>query len=212
MKNIAMLHTARATVPMMTAMIEEKYPHVKVSNWLDDSILPALTKDESARDYVFEKLLCYARFAEKQGAELIFNACSSVGEFQDYAKDKLALPVIRIDDAVTDLLAEKYSSVGILATLGTTLKPSANLVKRKSPHMSLDFKVVEGAWDAGLRGDKAKQDELIAAAVEEFLEKHEAVFLAQASMAGAAQLLPVQLQRRVYTSPQLAVEALGKYL
>ena len=212
MRNIAMLHTARATVPMMTAMIEEKYPEVKVSNWLDDSILPALTEDENNIEYVFEKMLCYARFAEKQGAELIFNACSSVGEFQDYAKGKLSIPVIRIDDAVTDLLTQRYDSVGVLATLGTTLQPSARLLQRKKPQLELGFKVVEGAWDAGLRGDKAEQDRLIAAAVEDFLNKHEAVFLAQASMAGAAAILPQDLQNRVYTSPQLAVEALGQYL
>ena len=51
MRTIAMLHTARATVPMMTAMIEGKYPEVKVSNWLDDSILPALTEDENNIEY-----------------------------------------------------------------------------------------------------------------------------------------------------------------
>ena len=212
MKTVAVLHTARATVPMITAMIEENYPGVKVWNWLDDSILAMMLEDENSMEYAYEKMLSYAQLARKQGADLIFNACSTMGAFQDYARDKLDIPVLRIDDPVTDLLCEKYESVGMLATLGTTLGPSAALLQRKKPELKLDYKVVEGAWDAGLRGDKAAQDAMIAAAVEEYLETYEAVFLAQASMAGAAALLPEEKRQRVYTSPQLAIEALAKYL
>lgn len=209
---IAVLHTARATVPMLTEMLEREYSGVKVYNWLDDSILPMLMEDREAMGYVYEKMLFYGRAAERQGANVILNACSSVGEFQDYAADKLGIPVVRIDDAVADLLVEQYRSVAVLATLETTLKPSAAILKRKKDSMDLSFQVVEGAWAAGIAGDKMRQDQLIAKEIEIALREREAVFLAQASMAGAAKLLTEDLQRRVYTSPEYGVASLKRYL
>ncbi len=212
MKTVAVLHTARATVPMLTGMIEQAYPGVTVYNWLDDSILPMLMEDGMKIGYIYEKMLFYGKAAQDQGAAVILNACSSVGEFQDYAAGRLEIPVIRIDDAVTDLLASRCHSVGVLATLETTLRPSAAILKRKNVSMDLDFQVVEGAWAAGLSGDKKGQNRLIAAAMEAFLKEKEAVFLAQASMAEAAGLLREELRGRVYTSPVYAVDSLGKYL
>lgn len=212
MKIIGVLHTARSTVPMLTEMIGSTYPEVKVYNWLDDSILPMLMEDGGKMDYVYEKLLFYGRAAQRQGAEVVLNACSSVGEFQEYAAGRLEIPVVRIDDAVTDLLAERYQSVGVLATLETTLRPSAAILKKKKENIDLSFQVVEGAWAAGLSGDKEKQNRLIAEAIEAFLDKKEAVFLAQASMAEAAGLLREELKARVYTSPGYAVASLGRYL
>lgn len=212
MKIIAVLHTARSTVPMLTRMIESTCPDGTVYNWLDDSILPMLMEDPGRIDYVYEKMLFYGQCAQRQGAKVILNACSSVGEFQEYAAGRLDIPVVRIDDAVTDLLAGRYQSVGVLATLETTLKPSAAVLKKKKEHMDLSFQVVEGAWAAGLAGDKEKQNRLIAEAIEDFLGEKEAVFLAQASMAEAAGLLEEKLRSRVYTSPELAVASLQKYL
>jgi Asp/Glu/hydantoin racemase len=212
MKTIAVLHTARATVPMLTGMIRQAYPGVTVYNWLDDSILPMLMEDKTKIDYVFDKMLFYGKAAQDQGAAVILNACSSVGEFQDYAAERLKIPVVRIDDAVTDLLARQCRSVGVLATLETTLRPSAAILKRKNVSLDLSFQVVEGAWAAGLSGDKEGQNRLIAAAMEGFLKEKEAVFLAQASMAEAVGLLGEELRGRVYTSPGYAVESLEKYL
>lgn len=212
MKIIAVLHTARSTVPMLTRMIESTYPDGTVYNWLDDSILPMLMEDPGRIGYIYEKMLFYGQCAQRQGARVILNACSSVGEFQEYAAGRLDIPVVRIDDAVTDLLAGRYQSVGVLATLETTLKPSAAVLKKKKESMDLSFQVVEGAWAAGLAGDREKQNRLIAEAIGDFLGEKEAVFLAQASMAEAAGLLEEKLRSRVYTSPELAVASLKKYL
>lgn len=212
MKMVGVLHTARATVPALSVMITKRYPEVQVCNWLDDSILPMLAGNSSTIEYIFEKMLYYSKAAEKQGANVIFNACSSVGEFKDYARGKLDIPVVRIDDAVTDLLVDKYGSIGVLATLETTLKPSADLIRRKNGKVALQMEVVQGAWDAGVTGDKKRQNALIAGAVERFLWQNEAVFLAQASMAEAADFLLPELRGRVYTSPEYGVESLGQFL
>ena len=209
---IAVLHTAQATVPMLAKMIQNIYPEEKVYHWLDDSILPMLSEDKGTLPYIFEKMLFYAKSAENQGAKVILNACSSVGEFQDYVGGKISIPIVRIDDAITDLLAETYASVGVLATLETTLAPSAALIRKKKPGISLDFQVVEGAWEAAMAGDKEKQYRLIGKKAEDFLQEKDAVFFAQASMAEAKKFLSQECQRREYTSPEYGVGSLKKYL
>lgn len=212
MKKIAILHTAIATVPMFMKLIGNRYPDVVIYNWLDDSILPMLMEDDQSLTYAFEKMLTYAKYAEKQGAELILNACSSVGEFKNYAANKLSVPLIRIDDPVTDILASTYSKVAVLATLETTLRPSTALLKSKGVDLEVDPRVVDGAYAAAAGGDKAKHDKLIAAAVKNVLSSHEAVFLAQASMSEAMAYVPDEMQDSVYTSTKYVIECLNQYL
>ncbi len=207
----AIFHTAHATVPVMRSLITEKYGSVPMMNWVDDSILPMLGEDPSKLTYCFEKMLTYARFAEEQGAAFFLNACSSVGEFKDYAAGKLSIPVVRIDDAVSDEILKTRSSVTVLATLGTTLRPSTGVFLNKKPGFPLKSALVEGAWDAGLAGDREKQDALIAEAVKKALTETDAVFLAQASMSGAAAGFPEELKKRIYTSPGYCVDSLAGF-
>lgn len=212
MRKIAILHTAKATVPMLNKLINQNFQEVVIFDWLDDSILPMLMEDSSTLEYAFEKLLSYSRFAERQGAELILNACSSVGEFKDYAKGRLSIPVLRIDDMVTDVLADKYHKIGVLATLGTTLRPSTELLKKKAKNMDISAEIVSGAYEAALSGKQQEHDNLIAAAVMRILREKEAVFLAQASMAAALHLVPEEFHGRVYTSTEYVMNELKQYL
>ena len=207
----ALFHTAHATVPVMRSLITAAYGPVPMMNWVDDSILPMLTEDPSKLEYCFEKMLTYARYAEEQGAAFFLNACSSVGEFRDYAEGKLGIPVVRIDDAVSDEILRKRTSVTVLATLGTTLRPSCGVFLNKKPEFPLRSVLVEGAWEAGLSGDTRRQNELIAGAIEKALLESDAVFLAQASMAGAAAGFSGERKERIYTSPELCVASLAPF-
>lgn len=212
MNKIAILHTAKSTVPMFDLLMRAQFPAATVQNWLDDSILPMLMEDSTSLAYAFEKLLVYAQYAQRQGAALILGACSSVGEFQAYATGKLAVPFIRIDDPVTDILAAQYSRVAVLATLETTLQPSTALLRRKNAAMQVLPRKIPGAYEAALAGEKQAHDRMIADAVQEALGESEAVLLAQASMADALQLVPPVQQGRVYTSTRYVMERLKAYL
>jgi len=212
MKKIAILHTAKSTVPMFHKLINQNFRDVQIYNWLDDSILPMLMEDAGTLEYAFEKLLTYSRFAEGQGAELILNACSSVGEFKVYARNKISVPVLRIDDPVTDILAAKYRRIGVLATLETTLRPSTELLKGKGRELEISAEVVSGAYEAASKGNQQDHDSLIAKAVMNMLERKEAVFLAQASMSEALRLVPEEFHSAVYTSTACMMEALKQYL
>lgn len=212
MTKIAILHTANATVAQLNKLIHDQFNDVEIMNWLDDTILPALIKQAEKYDYPFEKLLQYAQFAERQGADYIINACSSVGPFKDYAKQRLMTPIIRIDDPVTDILANKYESIAVIGTIPTTLKPSTDLLKKKNAHLNVNPILIEGAFELGRKGYKDEHDKAVIEAVVEALEDNEAVFLAQASMAEALSLLDSSLQERVYSSPEYLMNYLHTIL
>ncbi len=186
MDKIAIIHTTPVTVGTFAALVKEHLPKVEVINFLDDSILPMLLEDEGSIEYAYEKLLCYATFAQRQGVKLILNACSSVGEFKAYAQDKLSVPLVRIDDPVSSLAVEKGKKIAVLATLRTTLKPSCHLLEAKGKgDCQITPVLVEGAYSLIKSGDREGHHRLIAKAIEELAPDYDVIYLAQASMAEA---------------------------
>lgn len=209
-KQIAIVHTALATIDIMKKLINQSIPGAEIINFLDDSILPMLMEDEDSLTYAFEKILTYARFAEKQGAAIFFNACSSIGEFKDYAKGKINIPVVRVDDAVSDMAAKEHGPIAVLATLKTTLAPSCRLLEKKCKTGTVIHPfLAEGAFDALKSGDREKHNALIAKTVNEALKEHGVIYLAQASMADAIDKTSFPLDKKLLTSTVPAVEALG---
>ncbi|WP_066456805.1 aspartate/glutamate racemase family protein [Anaerotruncus rubiinfantis] len=210
MGKIAILHTTSATIAPLTAMLKEACPGAQIENFADDSILPMLIQDENTLPYALEKLLCYARFAERQQAQVILSACSSVGEFKQFAAGKISVPIVRIDDPVSDLAATRGGRILVLATLPSTLRPSCGLLRGKAkPGASVEPLLVEDAYQALISGDKPLHDQLIAKAAADACEKGDVVFLAQASMADAARQLPKAAQEKILFSTGPAVEAVA---
>lgn len=208
MGKIAILHTTTATVEPLGRLIRQELPDVTIENFVDDSVLSTLMADSGSLNYIFEKMLCYAGFAERQGASLILNACSSVGEFKDYAEGKLSVPLLRIDDPVSSLAVEMGKNIAVLATLSTTLHPSCQLIEGKSSEVTVWPMLVEGAYSALQSGDKKTHDMLIAEKAGEALKTCDVVYLAQASMADAVSGVPEEDKKKVLFSTGPAVREL----
>lgn len=208
MNKIAVLHTTPATVPVFQKLIGDEIPEATVENFVDDSILPMLMADGESLGYAFEKLLCYAKFAERQGAAVILSACSSVGEFVPWAQPQLQVPLLRIDDPAAALAVKRGRKIAVLATLPTTLAPSCRLLSEKKADVEVVPMLVEDAYEALRAGDSARHDALIAKAACEAAERCDIIFLAQASMARAAQTTAQHVQQKILYSTRPAVEAL----
>ena len=205
MGTIAIIHTTSATLKPLNDMIGQACPGAEIINFVDDSILPMLLKDSSCMPFVYEKLLAYALFAQKQGVDLILSACSSVGEFQKFAAGKLQVPLVRIDDPVSDIAVTQGRKIAVLATLKTTLEPSCNLLKEKSPDCQVIPVLVEGAYEMLKAGNKDRHDSMIAQTVKQYMDECDVVYLAQASMANALQGLSDGEKERVLASTEPAV-------
>ena len=77
--------------------------------------------------------------------------------------------------------------IGVIATLKTTLEPTADLIQRRAAEagkqIRLTSRLAEGAFEALMSGDAEKHDTLVAAALRELSQQVDVIVLAQASMA-----------------------------
>lgn len=214
-KSVGIIHTTPATIAGLTALAGEVLgSDIKVVNILDDSILPDMMAERDVES-VRQRWIGYARNLEQIGVSAVLSACSTVGEFAEEADRLLGIPVCRIDEAMAERAVEMGSVVSVFATLRSTLTPTVRLVERKAKasgrEMSVNTVLVEGAYDALMRGDRRTHDQLIMEAVSVYMAESDVILLAQASMASA---IPDACEGRgkILTSPRLGMEKLQKLL
>jgi hypothetical protein len=73
-----------------------------------------------------------------------------------------SVPVLRVDQPMADLAVSKGTRIGVVATLPTTLEPTADLVKRRAQaagkEIQLTTRLCEGAFDALMGGNPGLHD------------------------------------------------------
>lgn len=209
MPTLAIIHTTPATVANLKKLAIETIPGLTVINFMDDSILPQLAKNQGNLADVEERLIAYARFAEQAGADIILEACSSVGEITKKMRMVVKIPVVRIDEAMAEWVVKQEKRIGVAATLATTLKPTMKLLEEKADLLGkqvlLTPRLIEGAYQRILNGDQAGHDEMLMDAFSSLLNEVDAVVLAQASMSGVAEKLAEEDRAKFFSSPSLAM-------
>lgn len=210
MPKLAIIHTTPVTVDTLKTLANEILPDYKVVNFVDDSILPQLAENGGNISEVEDRLLHYAQFAETVGADVILSACSSVGEVVARMRERVSIPVVRIDDAMSEAAVQRGTRIGVAATLPTTLRPTLELLKQKAAaihkEVQLESCLVDSAYQKLMAGDREGHDTALAEALTELAQNVDVVVLAQASMARVLPRLPEAIQDKFLTSPRAGVE------
>jgi aspartate/glutamate racemase len=208
-KTLAIIHTTPVTVDPLKGLAKKYLPDFDVINFVDDSILPQLGRNGGKLEEVQERLIQYARYAEQVGANVILNACSSVGAIVDLARKDVTIPIIRIDEAMAEEAIKRGKRIGVVATLSTTLNPTLKLLQNKakefSKNIEFDSVLAEEAYKCLISGDKEGHDEVLAKVLDELSRKTDVVVLAQASMARVLEKLSKEQQGNFLTSPELGM-------
>jgi Asp/Glu/hydantoin racemase len=216
MAKLAILHTTLATTVSLPVLAAEILPGVSLHHFVDDTILPQLLANGGRTSEVEERVVQYARFAEQAGADVILCACSSIGEIVPAAQRFLSIPILRIDETMAEKAITNGDSIGVAATLETTLGPTSRLIAQKAfkagKQIRLAKKLIEGAYQRLIAGDTAGHDELLLKGLAEFAAQVEIIVLAQASMARVLTQLPAADSARFLTSPRLGLEQVRKVL
>ena len=209
MTKIAIIHTTSATVEPLKALASEVVMDCELVNFVDDSILPQLAKNGGDVSEVEERLIHYARFAEQVGADIILEACSSVGELVPRMRAAVSIPVVRIDEAMAEEAVQRGISVGVAATLATTLQPTTRLLRQKAQASGRQVDVrpllIEGAYQKLMAGDREGHDSLLVEKLQELARVTDVIVLAQASMARVLPRLSAEEQDKVLVSPPRAM-------
>ena len=125
--------------------------------------------------------------------------------------------MLRIDEPMADEAVRLGTRIGVVATLATTLEPTAELVARRAREAGKDVEVVsrvcDGAFDALAAGDRDRHDELVREGLRELIADVDVVVLAQASMARVVETLP-ETERTVpiLASPRLGMQRVAELL
>lgn len=209
MKKIYIIHTSLVSHSELNGLFKELAPDVKVNNIVDDSLLQDVMANGGLTPKVIARVCKYVEAAAQNGADLIFNQCSSVGEAIDIAAKLVSVPVVKVDEAMCEEAVVLGKRIGVVATVASTMLPSTNLVRRMAMEAGKDVEVVEYLVDGALdilmkENNRAKHNELVLEKIRQAEAECDVIILAQGSM---TVLLPElkDIKKPIFTSPRLGV-------
>ncbi|MFL9965627.1 aspartate/glutamate racemase family protein [Paraburkholderia sediminicola] len=215
MTTIVVVHTGPVTVQPIKEQFQQLLPDARVINIVDDSLLNDVRTAGHLTPEVTSRIYNYMQNAQSMGADIILNACSSVGEATDVLRGMIRTPIVKVDESMAEQASAIGPRIGVVATVSTTLEPTVRLIRKKALEHGRQADVVEriaeGAFDALLAGDAARHDDILRRAIVELAAEVDVVVLAQVSM---ARLVPAlgELRVPVLSSPRSGVEAVRRAL
>jgi hypothetical protein len=209
---IGFLHTAEVHVATFRGLFAELAPPgLDDLHLVDESLLADARRTGTAPGLP-------ARLSElaAAGADLIVCTCSTIGAAAEALSGKAlpggmpsgGVPVLRLDRPMAEAAVAAGDRIAVVATVESTMEPTLALLRETAGRpVTLVPSPCYTAWRHFEAGDLAAYDEEIAAHVRAVAADADVFVLAQASMAGAAALLP---GIPVLSSPRAAVAAAVK--
>jgi Asp/Glu/hydantoin racemase len=214
-RTIGFLHTVLTLPATFSALAAELVPEADVFHIVDESLLGVTRRTGSLTAATRRRVLGYVESAVEAGADLVVVTCSSIGPAADGSQSFVPVRVLRIDEAMADEAVRLGSRVGVVATLRTTLEPTAELVRARARLAEKPVAVVpalcEGAFDALEAGDRGRHDKLVRDGVRDLARDVDVIVLAQASMARVVEgLADDERTVLILASPRLGMERVAE--
>ena len=218
-ERVGMLRTSFVFIQvetMVNDLFGEILPGVEILHFVDSQVLAAVQESGHVTTEATRRMTYLAQAAEAAGVDAIFSACSSPGPAIDVAALFVDCPVVKIDQAMARAAAQKAERIGVLATVPTTLGPTADLIRRQATKLSRSVEVTphlcEGAFQALMGGKKERHDQMVVEGALTLAPKVQIIALAQASMTRLAPRLAQETGLEVLSSPRMGIEHLGRVL
>jgi Asp/Glu/hydantoin racemase len=214
-RRLALIHTVPSLVPVFGDLTRELAPDVSTTDVVDEALLEEAVAAGEVPPATAERLEGHVRRALDEGADAVLVTCSSMGGVVDDLRARHGWPLLRVDEAMVDAALAAGSRIGVLATLSSTLRPTAELVRSRARELGRDdatldvvTRVVDGAFASLKAGDLDAHDDAVRAALRELIPRVDVIVLAQASMARVAgTLAPDEAAATpILSSPRLGVE------
>lgn len=208
---LALIHTVAGLVPRFRELAAELMPDVETFDIVDETLLRDATREGRVSLDTARRLFAHLAAAERHGADAILVTCSSVGNVVDAARPFAGIPLLRVDQAMAEQAVERGTRIGVLATLRSTLGPTAALIRRTADEAGREVEVrdrlCDGAFEALSAGDTDRHDESVREGLRELIGWANVIVLAQASMARVIDSLTDDERRTpILSSPRLGME------
>jgi Asp/Glu/hydantoin racemase len=216
-KRLGLIHTSATLVPIFQQLCKAKLPEVETFNIADDSLIKDVIRRGELTPHTARRVVDHVASAEAAGADYILVTCSSIGRAVETAAGLAGVPVLRVDEPMADKAVQSRRRIGVIATLPTTLEPTADLIQRRAAKAAREVQIVsrlcEGAFDALMAGDGAHHDVLVSGALKQLASQVDVIVLAQASMARVVDgLAPEDRSVPILASPPIAIDYLATIL
>ncbi|MBY0574440.1 MAG: Asp/Glu/hydantoin racemase [Undibacterium sp.] len=213
--DIVFVHTSEVHVQNFDTLISELASNVRVRHVvLSELLTEAQTLGSNHLQSVHNVQQAMLNAAQS-GAKLVVCTCSTIGAAAERTVTNGKFVAARIDRAMADRAVQLGQRILIVAALESSLQPTAALIQESAEPISrtitLDYLLVEDAWERFLVGDMTDYIQVICTAISAQKKDFDIVVLAQASMAPAVPLL-TELGCEVLSSPRLGVIAALKEL
>lgn len=188
---------------------------VELQSYEDPSILAEVREAGQVTAGAAARLVSMFMQATSDGADVVLNCCSSVGEAADAAVaigKYTGVPIVRIDEEMCCEAVRLGSRIGVLATLPTTLEPTKNTIKRVARELNRPVALVDGLIDGAFGINQEQFKAMLLAKAEEISEQVDVILLCQGSMAYAEEFLQEKTGKTVVSSPRFGAAALRKAL
>ena len=215
---IAFIHTSPAVLPVFKSLAAELLPPGRnVFNIVDESLLCDIIRDGCCPPATARRLAGHVISAADAGADYVLVTCSSMGRAVEASRALVPATVLRVDEPMADRAVATGPRIGVIATLPSTLEPTAALIQSRATAagkpIKLSSQVVLGAFAAVISGDGPRHDQLVGDALRAMAQNVDVIVLAQASMARVVKSLPPSERPiPILSSPRLAVEHLASLL
>jgi Asp/Glu/hydantoin racemase len=218
-QRVALLHTSFVLFEgdrFLLRMFEEQLPDVEFLNIVEDKMIQEVMRVGYVTPELTRRMCFYVLAAEAMRVDAIFNTCTSLGPAVEVAKKLTTVPVVKIDDGLTEQAARQGQKIGVLATVPTALRPTVDLIREKARAIGKEVQIQEGlssgAFELLRKGEVARHDDMIVQTARDMVGWADTFVLAQVSMARLEPRLSAETGRPVLASPNLAVEQLKQVL
>ena len=206
--HLALLHTTPVLIDTFDRLIEDADLELPVRHIVEEGFLSEAREKGISQD-LDDRIGGRIRAAVDDGAAVVLCTCSSIGGSAERANDTTDGVVIRVDRPMAEKAVEIGSRIVIAAALESTLGPTRDLILETAGARQKRVELIEvlcdEAWSRLEAGDRQGYLNEIAHKIKESAPEGDVIVLAQASMAGAADLCP-EVSVPILSSPGIGLQ------
>ncbi len=210
---IAAVYTS--TTPELIAMVNQQLQDqfagqdMEILSYQDPSILQEARDNGGLTAGCARRLLSIYEQGVQDGADVLFNICSSVGDAAVLAKPLYELagtPFVRIDEDMAMAAVAAHQRIGVIATLKTTMEPTKRLIQQCAARQGKTVQLEEALVNAFGADQNTFKQKLVEAGLS-LKGKVDALLFAQGSMAYAEEAVSAAVGLPVYSSIRFGTRA-----
>jgi hypothetical protein len=202
---LTLFHTTASNETLFRGLLAEMGPEIPSRHVLAADLLDRATAQGRVTPEIAVDVKDRMRAALDDGARMLLCTCSTLGTCADEMNDPR---VLRIDRAMARRAVAQGGRVLVAACVASTIEPTVGLLRESATNETpqIETLLMADLWPHFQLGEHMLYWQRIAERLRKQASAYDCIVLAQASMAGAADLLhdfPVP----VLSSPRIGLEA-----